>query len=275
MNVQLRVCIGSRGSQHAQFKNPYFVAADRHGNVYVSDCDNHRIQIFHSDGSLKATFGSKGTACGQFRFPHGIAVDSHDNIIVADGDNQCIKIFDSSLNYVRSLGCNGNPDVRLDSPCGIALDGKDNIYAIDSNNHRILIFSPDGTLIKVVGAGYEGKGWRHGGTSHGELNTPCDLAIDKHGKIYVTDEYNHRVQVFSNEGQFLFAFGSRGSAPGQFIQPEGIAVTDNGQVIVCDSGNAKLQLFSASDGAYLELLVKGDHNLKWPSGIAKIGRAHV
>ena len=37
---------GTEGEEDGQFNHPVGVAIDGDGNVYVSDCDNHRIQVF-------------------------------------------------------------------------------------------------------------------------------------------------------------------------------------------------------------------------------------
>ena len=39
-------CFGSKGSAAGQFKYPYGIAVSANGNIYVSDKDNKRIQIF-------------------------------------------------------------------------------------------------------------------------------------------------------------------------------------------------------------------------------------
>jgi len=41
---------GSKGSGNGQFRNPWFVFNDKQGNIYVSDSNNHRIQIFDGNG---------------------------------------------------------------------------------------------------------------------------------------------------------------------------------------------------------------------------------
>jgi DNA-binding beta-propeller fold protein YncE len=61
--------LGSHGTGDGQFNNPYDVAVDRYGTVYVADSSNHRIQKFTSDGKFITKWGSEGSADGQFAFP--------------------------------------------------------------------------------------------------------------------------------------------------------------------------------------------------------------
>jgi hypothetical protein len=64
---------GSQDSGNGQFNNPEFVATDKQGNIYVSGCDNHRIQIFDSNGQWLKSIGSKGSGNDQFNCTTGIA----------------------------------------------------------------------------------------------------------------------------------------------------------------------------------------------------------
>jgi tripartite motif-containing protein 71 len=61
--------------------------------------------------------------------------------------------------------------------------------------------------------------------------------------IVVADSYNHRVQIFDAEGNFLHKFGSDGSGDGQFSFPKGVAISKAGNIIVTDYNNHRVQIF--------------------------------
>jgi DNA-binding beta-propeller fold protein YncE len=63
-----------------QFNEPWGIAVDNIGNVYVTDYENNRVQKFSSSGHYVSKWGSPGSGNGQFNGPRGIAVDSNDNI---------------------------------------------------------------------------------------------------------------------------------------------------------------------------------------------------
>ena len=75
----------------------------------------------------------------------------------------------------------------------------------------------------------------------GQLNKPYGVAIDSSDRVYVSD--NHRVSVFTSEGQFVTSFGNEGNGPGQFKYPRGLAVDSSGVVYVCDYSNNRVELF--------------------------------
>jgi DNA-binding beta-propeller fold protein YncE len=44
---------GDHGSKPGEFNTPHSIAADNHGNIYVADRGNRRIQVFDSDGNFE------------------------------------------------------------------------------------------------------------------------------------------------------------------------------------------------------------------------------
>lgn len=82
------------------------------------------------------------------------------------------------------------------------------------------------------------------GQGSGQFDRPKGVALDADGNIYVGDIGNHRVQVFSPEGEFLREWGVQGSGPGQFNEPWGLAVdSERGFVYVADTWNHRIQKF--------------------------------
>ena len=68
--------------------------------------------------------------------------------------------------------------------------------------------------------------------SRGQLKNPRSLAIHyKTGNIYIADTYNHRVQVFSGNGEHLFMFSEK------MKEPVGICIFQNKVFVTQLSGN--------------------------------------
>ena len=97
------------------------------------------------------------------------------------------------------------------------------------------------------------------------------VAVDERSDIIaVTENINHRVQVFSSDGSYLRAFGAKGDQQGEFNCPTGIAFDVNENIIVADSNNHRVEIFS-KQGEYLSQFGgKGslDHQLIYPYGLS-------
>src|SRR2546422_722226 len=77
---------GVSGTDNAHFDTPQGVAVDSSDNIYVTDTNNQRVQIFNSAGVYQSTLGVTGvigTDNAHFNFPRVVAVDSSGNIRVS------------------------------------------------------------------------------------------------------------------------------------------------------------------------------------------------
>jgi DNA-binding beta-propeller fold protein YncE len=93
--------------------------------------------------------------------------------------------------------------------------------------------------------------------SKNPLRNPIDLAVTKDGKIFVTDSDHNRIQVFSSEGDFLFAFGKSGNKEGQFQSPVGIAADSHNYVYIADLYNQRISVFNQAGAFQYNISVTG------------------
>jgi tripartite motif-containing protein 71 len=85
--------------------------------------------------------------------------------------------------------------------------------------------------------------WGSTGSGNGQFNHPHGNEVDSQGNVYITDQDNQRVQIFSKNGTFITKWGNEGSGDGQFLKPESITIDSLGHVYVADTVNNNVQLF--------------------------------
>ena len=95
-------------------------------------------------------------------------------------------------------------------------------------------------------------------SSNEELSPPSGLCFSHDGNLLLSDDFNHRVQIYDSQFNLLNSFGSKGKEPGQFQYPKGIAVDPEGNIYVADSWNHRVQKFDAKGTSLLTFGTCGD-----------------
>lgn len=75
----------------------------------------------------------------------------------------------------------------------------------------------------------------------GSFRVASGIATDPRGYLYVADFYNHRLQVFDGNGNYITKLGGHGTGLGQFDGPTDLAFSNSGKIVVVDWGNHRLQ----------------------------------
>ena len=89
------------------------------------------------------------------------------------------------------------------------------------------------------------------GEDEQRFDKPTDVEVGPYGSIYVTDGYgNNRAVRFDKDGNYDFAWETKGTADGEFDTSHGIAVDGDVRVYVADRRDARVQVFDLG-GAFL------------------------
>jgi DNA-binding beta-propeller fold protein YncE len=149
----------------------------------------------------------------------------------------------------KTIGTQGELAGQFNRPRGLAVAGDGSIYVADTDNHRIQHLSPEGEVLHSWGKfGDINTNAAPGGT----FNQPWGIAVGPEGSVYVADTWNHRVQKFSPEGDFLAMWGFFGQAesPKAFWGPRDVDVDEDGFVFITDTGNKRIVVFD-EDGNFI------------------------
>jgi outer membrane protein assembly factor BamB len=161
------------------------VATGPDGHVYVSDADNHRVQVFTPDGSFVREFGELGSAPGQFTIPFDLRVDDDGNVFVTDDGAERITKF--------------APDGRqlwiADETTDPRLRGHPHSATFDSAGRLVITIDDTETILRLDPAtGQVLEALPRGG---------CDAVVDPWDRIWVLDCYVTELTLLDPAGNPL------------------------------------------------------------------------
>ena len=181
--------------------------------------------------------------------PYGIAFNSRGEMVVVERRGDQVSVFNNSGRKIRSFGSLGSGPAEMIGPAGIAIDDKDNVYV--SSKHKLQKFTSSCELIKCVGQ--EGK-------KEGEFSDPRGVTLHNI-QVYVCDCYNHRIQVFDLDLNFIRFIGSRGTGRGDFNVIDDVKFDSAGNMYVAEYGNVRVQVLDSSGHFIQAIGVEGEGKL--------------
>jgi sugar lactone lactonase YvrE/4-amino-4-deoxy-L-arabinose transferase-like glycosyltransferase len=154
-----------------------------------------------------------------------------------------------SLKADNMIGTTGTQPGQFQNPRDVALAPDGTMYISDTSNNRIQHLAADGSVLQVWGSYADiSKGTAPGGTFY----EPWGIVVGQDGSVYVADTWNHRIQKFTSDGEFLNMWGYFGQADTPFAiwGPRDIAIDEIGNLFVTDTGNKRIVIYDP-DGNYI------------------------
>jgi uncharacterized protein (TIGR03663 family) len=181
--------------------------------------------------------GSTGSAPGQLNGPSDVAFDAAGNIYIADTNNNRIQKFSPAGEFIAVIG-GFSSDVAVNQPWSMVVAPDGTVFVADTWNHKIVKLDKDFKKVKEWGGG----GQTEAGGDPFKLFGPREIALTADGHVMVADTGNNRIIEYTQDGDFVHQFGSKGtsSAPPQFSEPVGIVTAPNGDIYVADFWNKRI-----------------------------------
>jgi sugar lactone lactonase YvrE len=172
----------------ATLREPYGVAVDAAGSLYISDRDSNRIRKVDPSGVISTIAGNGKTEPprdgvpgteSSVDFPLGIIVDATGDVLFADGNNKRIRKIDTNgvITTIAGTGENkatGDGGVAttaaLADPENMVFDTAGNLYITDTVSNTLRRVDIHGVITTLAS--------NRGGAG---------LAIDAAGNLFVTD----------------------------------------------------------------------------------------
>ncbi|CAF2267907.1 unnamed protein product [Rotaria magnacalcarata] len=235
------------GSDASHVGSPFGIFVDgEHGNVYVAETENHRIQKFNfkAVGSLGVTVAggnNAGNASNQLSWPSAVYVDKNENVYISDTDNSRIQMWaKGATSGVTVAGGNGKGTAlnQIGACQGLFVHEETNaLFISDFYNDRIVKWIPEkGEGMIVAGTG-------SGGPKADQLSGPRGIFIDKCETIYIADLWNNRIQKWeknATQGITVAGGNGKGVADNQLNSPWDVEVDRYGNIYVADTDNSRI-----------------------------------
>ena len=196
--------IGNGGpSTAAELSDPFDIALDSAGNIYIADAGNNVIRKINTAGIITTIAGGgmlfyngMRATDAQLNNPLSIAFDHSGNLFVNDNGNNCIRKIDTA-GIIYNVAGNGTTGYSGDSaqatgaqlydPQGIALDNAGNLYIADYSNSVVRKVDPAGIITTVAGNGASGNSGDESAATAASLTGPTNVMLDNSGNLIIAD----------------------------------------------------------------------------------------
>jgi sugar lactone lactonase YvrE len=224
--------------------DPYQVALDGMGNIYVGDYTGKNVTRIPAGGG-SASLVSLGTP-GSIAIQNitGVAVDGAGDLFIGDHENSRILVMTPG-GVVSILSIN-QLSPALGFPTALAFDSAGNLYIGDYTNGRLVKVSS----LVVSGSTSSGLGTVLGTGSYTfTSHTLTGLAVDSRGTVYTAAGSQNNSSIIE-----LTASGVASALPIPGVTPtvndtQGVAVDPMGNIYVVDTGNSRIVKVSSTGAA--------------------------
>src|ERR1017187_6806789 len=158
---------------------------------------------------------------------------------------------------ISTFACRGRPVNSAASSAGLdpisfaAADQAGNVFFVDQGS-VLRLDATTGVLTLAAGIGTPGFSGDDGPATSSQLNSPCGIAVDSAGNLYIADSGNNRIRKVSNgvittvagNGTQGFSGDNGPATSAELADPEGVAVDPAGNLYIADSGNQRIRRVS-------------------------------
>ena len=256
----------------AAFNEPYGIAVDRDGNMYVADRHNHCVRRIDAASGIVTSFAGNGiagyggdggpAACARLVEPNGLGFDREERrLFIADVADNRVRVVDIAPGTIATFAGTGEAahtgDGGLASAAGVwgaravkvAADGR--VFILERQGSSLRVVDPaSGVITTVAGTGARGYAGDGGPALEAVFDAPKEMAIHPGGDLLIVDTENHAIRRvdFKSDRVETIAGGRKGAegdgGPAHRAglgRPHGIAVGPDGALYIGDTENHRIR----------------------------------
>ncbi|BCA79343.1 hypothetical protein AOP6_1130 [Desulfuromonas sp. AOP6] len=179
------------GFAGAEIFIPREMTVGSNGKLYVAGNDDHGCIVLDSSGRFSHVLQPFDEVLGVKEKVkiNSVVRGASGRLYLLSEEVSKVFVYDENENFLYQFGQKGGVQGKLSRPRGLAVDEENGrIFIVDFMRHAVSVYSLQGDfLLELGGMGGE-RGWFY---------FPSDVALDRYGRLWVTDTFNQRVQVFS------------------------------------------------------------------------------
>jgi hypothetical protein len=191
--------------------------------------------------------------------PAGVVLNAAGNLYIAEYFANRVRKVDTN-GIITTVAGDGSgtysgdggaaTNASLNEPAGVAMDALGNFFIADENNERIRKVDTNGIITTVAGGvfGYSGNG---GPATNAGLATPCDVAVDAVGNLFIADFGNYVIRkvdingIISTVAGIGESFGYSGdgglATAAKMGSPNSVTVDASGNLFITDVYNNRIR----------------------------------
>ena len=165
------------------FLFPAGIAVAANGDVFVSDGDNRRVQVYNSSGQFLRILDTSGV-------PRGIAIDAEDRVYIVDALAHTVGIYDPKGRELTRFGSRGYGPGQFNYPNDVTIGKNGRIYVTDRENHQVQVWGWPSLVVPAAVAPGSPLSWLLGALCcFPLLLLPLLMRLRRKIRIVVTPEF--------------------------------------------------------------------------------------
>lgn len=260
----------------ATLNEPYALAVDANGDLYVVDRLNAVIRKVDGKTGQIATVAGNGTkgfsgdggkaTDAQLREPNDCCLDGKGGLLIADVADWRIRRLDLKTGTISTFAGTGRPKVKPERNAigdegpaekaiivgarAVCVDGKGNVFVCEREGNAVRKIDSEGKITTIAGTGVKGYTGDGGPATKATFDGPKAIRCDRNGNVFVVDTENHAVRLIDvKTGNVTTVAGGRKGTSGDgddavkaaLDRPHGCVIDEKGNLYIADSNNHRVR----------------------------------